>query len=73
MRFPKCGAIVCALIGSWSAHAVTVQYTAINLGGAAWRYDYSVANDTLVDPGLPDDVFVDFLALAEQAVVGGAS
>jgi hypothetical protein len=57
MRCLECGAIVCASIGSWSGHAVTVQYTATRVGGATWRDDYTVENDTLVEP----------------AVVGGAS
>jgi hypothetical protein len=98
-RFLRSCGVVAVLAGlSEPAWGVAITYTATPLGGSAWRYDYTVENDSLPagvaeftiffpvgqatklsliaappgwdalvvqpDPGLPDDGFLDALALA---------
>jgi hypothetical protein len=38
------------LMGMSCAQATTIDYTATQLGGTRWRYDYTVHNDTLGSP-----------------------
>jgi hypothetical protein len=41
------------------SQAATVEYTAINMGGNAWQYDYVITNDTQYDIDLFDIYFDD--------------
>jgi hypothetical protein len=97
--------LIALVIAGGPAHAASIIYAATPLGGASWRYDYLVANDSLAqtideitvyfdvglhenlavaespagwdslvvqpDAGLPDDGFLDALALDAGIAPGG--
>lgn len=42
-------AALAMLIGMPVCHATLISYSATNVAESTWRYDYSIANDTLLD------------------------
>ena len=54
---PLIGTVWLGLSFSTSAHAISVQYGLTSLGGNAYRYDYSIANDGSLGAGVPVELF----------------
>ena len=54
---PLIGAVWLGLSFSTSAHAISVQYGLTSLGGNAYRYEYSIANDGSLGAGVPVELF----------------
>ncbi len=62
-------AFTTALLAAGSASSTTLTYTATNLGGDSWRYDYTLGNDTLDGPLREVTVYFDLGVYANLAVV----
>jgi hypothetical protein len=63
--------VAVALLAATWANAVTVTFTATPLGGATWRYDYSIGNDTLA--GDIEEFTIYFPPDLYANLVGGAT
>ncbi len=63
-------ALTAVLLAAGSANAASLSYTATNLGGSNWRYDYDVRNDSLAGTIAEFTIYFAIGQYANLAVAG---
>lgn len=73
LTFKQAAAALLSCLAVSSSFGAAISYTVTSLGGASWRYDYTVVNNTLGSPLSEFTVFFSPLLYANLSPVGSVA